>query len=57
MRGRRRSSSASALLEVAKEADLIVVDSRGGGGFAGLLLGSVSQQVAECPVVIVPSPR
>jgi nucleotide-binding universal stress UspA family protein len=54
-----RGLSASALLEAAKGADLLVVGSRGRGGFAGLLLGSVSQQVAqhaECPVVIVPSP-
>ena len=54
-----RGSGAWALLDVAKGADLIVVGSRGRGGFAGLLLGSVSQQVAqhaECPVVIVPSP-
>ena len=53
-------SAASALLKTAKGADLIVVGSRGRGGFAGLLLGSVSQQVvqhAPCPVVVVPPPR
>jgi nucleotide-binding universal stress UspA family protein len=50
-------SAASVLLETAKGADLVVVGSRGLGGFAGLLLGSVSHHVAHhatCPVVIVP---
>jgi len=46
------------LLAAAESADLIVVGSRGHGGFTGLLLGSVSQQVtghAACPVVVVPT--
>lgn len=46
-----------ALLANARDADLLVVGSRGLGGFKGLLLGSVSHQLvqhAPCPVVVVP---
>jgi nucleotide-binding universal stress UspA family protein len=49
-------SPAAVLLDHSADADLLVVGSRGRGGFTGLVLGSVSQQVAHharCPVVIV----
>jgi nucleotide-binding universal stress UspA family protein len=51
---------AHGLLEAAAGADLLVVGARGLGGFEGVLLGSVGQQVAHhspCPVVIVPETR
>ncbi len=51
---------AAVLLEAARDADMLVVGTRGRGGFAGLVLGSVSHRCAQhapCPVVVVPSPR
>jgi nucleotide-binding universal stress UspA family protein len=55
----KEGQAARVLLDEAQGADLLVVGSRGHGGFAGLLLGSVSQQTAQhasCPVVIVTAP-
>lgn len=52
----RYGTPASVLLRAARDASLLVVGSRGLGGFAGLLLGSVAQhcvQHAACPVVVV----
>ena len=52
-----RGQPADVLCEAAESAALLVVGSRGFGGFRGLLLGSVSQQCAHhapCPIVITP---
>ncbi|MFE0465316.1 universal stress protein [Kitasatospora sp. NPDC058965] len=52
--------AAAALLRQAEGAELLVVGSRGLGGFAGVLLGSVSRHVVEhapCPVVVVRAPQ
>ena len=53
-------NAAQVLLEAADGADLLVVGSRGHGGFTGALLGSVSQHCAHhapCPLVIVREPK
>jgi nucleotide-binding universal stress UspA family protein len=52
--------AAETLIAAARDAELLVVGSRGHGGFVGLLLGSVSQKVVHhqpCPVVILPPPE
>jgi nucleotide-binding universal stress UspA family protein len=51
---------AEELVKASRDADMLVVGSRGSGGFARLLMGSVSSQVthhAACPVVIIPGSR
>jgi nucleotide-binding universal stress UspA family protein len=53
-----QGAPATALLQAAKDTDLLVIGRRGHGGFMGLLLGSVAQHVAHhapCPVVLVPA--
>ncbi|WP_160666182.1 universal stress protein [Pseudarthrobacter sp. ATCC 49987] len=54
----REGHPAEVLLKAAAGADLLVVGSRGHGGFAGMLLGSVSSHAvhhAHCPVLVVRS--
>ena len=51
-----QGDAATVLIDQSRDADLLVVGSRGHGGFASLVIGSVSHvcaQHAACPVVIV----
>lgn len=53
----QRGNPGHALLDAIDDADLVVVGSRGLGGFKGLMLGSVARRVAHlapCPVVVIP---
>lgn len=55
----REGPAAKVLVEAAEGAEILVVGKRGHGGFLGLLIGSITNQVANhatCPVVIVPGP-
>ena len=48
--------AAKALIDASADADLLVLGARGGGGFRGLTVGSVTNQVvhhAACPVVVI----
>jgi nucleotide-binding universal stress UspA family protein len=51
---------AQALIDASQDCDLLVVGSRGGGGFSALAVGSITSHVAhhaKCPVAVVPAGR
>jgi len=53
-------NAAGVLIEKSTDALMVIVGSRGHGGFVGLLIGSVSARVAEhakCPVLVVHAPK
>lgn len=52
----KHGNTAEVLIDQSEAADLLVVGTRGRGGFSGLVLGSVSQHVAayaKCPVAVI----
>jgi len=56
----RQGLPAKVLLDESKGATMLIVGSRGHGGFSGLLLGSVSANCAEhasCPVLVIHGDR
>jgi nucleotide-binding universal stress UspA family protein len=56
----REGQPAEQLIDAAGEENVLVLASRGLGGFAGLMLGSVTQECvrhARCPVIVVRSPE
>ena len=55
-----RGRPVEVLLAAGRNARMLVVGARGSGGFSGLRLGSVSEQLAHhapCPVLVVPAQR